>query len=128
MAEKLEMEETLLEAPQEVIDLETMRHNLDEIVDRVADDHTSVVIDRGDKSVAVLVNLADYQEMQERLLAAELQEAVKQAFEEDAHGEMIDLEDFAAELGVELTDNDEDEEEPEGYRDMIPKEYRDNYN
>jgi PHD/YefM family antitoxin component YafN of YafNO toxin-antitoxin module len=57
-----------------------------------------VIIRKGKPSVVVM-RVEDFQAVQDRLLAMELQEAYRQAKEEEARGELIDLDDLAAEFG-----------------------------
>ncbi len=112
-----------LNLERDLIDLKTMRKNLTQIVDEVSNEHAYKVIIKNNKPAAVLVNVSDYQTLQDRVLALELQIALQETIEADKRGELFDWDETIAELGIELSD--EGYEKPEGYDHMIPKRYRD---
>lgn len=89
---------------EDIIDLKTARKNLSQIVDEVANDHAHKVIIKNNKAAAVLVNVADYQALQDQLLAMELQMAYQEAKEAGEKGELKDWDDLVAELGIELSE------------------------
>ncbi len=92
-----------LNLEDDIIDLKTMRRNLSQIVDEVRSDHTHKVIIKNNKPAAILVNVADYQALQNRLLAMELEMGLREMIEEDSRGELVDLDDLAAEFGIDLS-------------------------
>jgi prevent-host-death family protein len=115
MSENLDLE-------RDLIDLKTMRKNLNQIVEEVSKEHTQKVIIKNNKPAAILVNVSDYQDLQNRLLAIELQMGLQETIEADKRGELYDWDETVAELGIELSE--EEPEKPEGYEQMIPERYR----
>jgi PHD/YefM family antitoxin component YafN of YafNO toxin-antitoxin module len=114
-----------MDLEKDLIDVKTMRKNLNQIVDEVSRDHAQKVIIKNDRSAALLVNVSDYQALQDRLLALELQMGLQETIEADKRGELFDWDETVAELGIELSD--EEPEKPEGYEQMIPERYRSPY-
>lgn len=108
----------------DIIGLTTMRKNLAQIVDEVETDHSQKVIIRNGKPSVMLVSVDDFQDMQDQLLALELQLGLRQALEEEKRGELIELDDLAAEFGIDMSQFDYSEK-PEGYDQMIPQRFRD---
>lgn len=115
MSENLDLE-------RDLIDFKTMRKNLNQIVEEVSEEHTQKVIIKNNKPAAILVNVSDYQDLRNRLLAIELQLALQETIEQDQNGDTVELEELARELGIELSD--EEPKKPEGYEQMIPEKYR----
>jgi PHD/YefM family antitoxin component YafN of YafNO toxin-antitoxin module len=106
---------------EDIIDLETMGQNLAQIVSEVSEDHASKIIIQDNKPAAILMNVSDFQEMQDRIQAMELYLAMFDTMQEHEHGETIELDDLAAEFGVKLSEN---YSKPGGYDALIPEVYR----
>jgi prevent-host-death family protein len=104
---------------QDILDLNTAKQNLEQLVEEVNREHAHKVIIQDNKPAAVLVNVEDYQELQEQLLAMELQMALYETKEAEKKGELVDWDEQAAELGIELKSTPK----PEGYDQMIPARY-----
>jgi prevent-host-death family protein len=106
---------------EDILDLDTTRANLDQIVDEVADDHAQKVIIRNNKPAALLVNIADFQAMQEHILAMEFEMGIREMKEEQKRDELFDWDETLEELGIDLKGK---REKPEGYDLVIPERYR----
>lgn len=104
----------------DIIGITDMRKNLTQIVDEVSTEHSQKVIIRNGRPAVMLVNIADYQALYDRVLAAELEAGLRLALEEEKRGELIDLDSMAAEFGINPSEF-EIAAEPEGYDQMIPK-------
>jgi prevent-host-death family protein len=105
---------------EDILDLDTARENLDQIVGEVADDHTPKVIIRNNKPAALLINIADFQAMQDHIFAMEFEMGIREMKEERERGELYSWTKQVEELGIEL----KVPEKPEGYDLMIPEKYR----
>jgi prevent-host-death family protein len=98
------------------IDLAEAKANLDQILDEIADHNIEKVIIKDGEPTAVLISLMEYEPMQERLLAIELQQTLEEVKEEYKRGEYTKLEDLAQKFGVELTNP----QKPENYDELVP--------
>ncbi len=110
----------ILNIEQDILDLDSVRENLSRLVDEVNLEHTSKVIIKDNKPAALLINISDYQDLQDRLTAIELQIALYETKEAEKRGELISWEEQALELGIELTDTPK----PDGYDQLVPERYR----
>ncbi len=110
-----------LNPERDIISLQTMKKNLAQIVDEVANANSHKIIIKNNKATAILLSVSDYQAMQDRLQAMELEISLREMREEDARGELVDWDDLVAELGIELS---EIPDEPEGYDLRVPKRYQ----
>jgi len=90
-------------------------------VEDIEETNSQKVIIRKGKPSVVVMSVADFQETQDRLLAMELKEAYRLAREEEARGELVDLDELAAEFGFSEADFPDITQKPEGYDTMIPK-------
>jgi|GEM_PF-2346084 len=106
---------------EDIIGLTDLRKNLAQIVEDIEETNSQKVIIRKGKPSVVVMSVADFQETQDRLLAMELKEAYRLAREEEARGELVDLDELAAEFGFSEADFPDITQKPEGYDTMIPK-------
>lgn len=106
---------------EDIIGLTDLRKHLAEIVEDIETTGSQKVVIRKGKPSVVVMSVADFQAVQDRLLAMELQEAYRMAKEEEQRGELIDLENMAAEFGFSESDFPDVAQKPEGYDAMIPK-------
>lgn len=104
---------------EDIINLSDMRKNLKQFVDEVETEHNQKVIIRNGKPTAMLLSVDEYQEMQDRITALELQLGLRQMLEEHKRGELGELDDLAAEFGIDMSQFDYSQK-PEGYDQMIP--------
>ncbi len=106
---------------EDIIGLTDLRKHLAEIVEDIESTGSQKVVIRKGKPSVVVMSVADFQAIQDRLLAMELQEAYRLAKEEEQRGELIELDDLAAEFGFSETDFPDVAQKPEGYDALIPK-------
>lgn len=111
---------------EDIINLSDMRKNLKRFVDEVGTEHNQKVIIRNGKTTAILMSIDEYQEIQDYILALELQLGLFQALEEQKRGELIELDELAARLGIDMNQFDFSQK-PEGYEQMIPVRYGDDH-
>jgi prevent-host-death family protein len=104
----------------DIIGLTDLRKNLAQIVEDIEETGSQKVIIRKGKPSVVVMSVADFQAVQDRLLAMELQEAYRQTKAEEARGELLDLDDLAAEFGFSEADFPDIARKPENYDSMIP--------
>lgn len=107
---------------KDTLDLKTVSENLEEIVDELTREHNHKVIIKDDQPAAVLVSASAYQELQDRLLALELQIAYQETLEAAQRGELHDWDEVKVRLNIQVSD--EIPPKPEGYDEMIPERYR----
>lgn len=105
---------------QDILDVSEAKATLDQIVAEVERDHNHKVILYNSKPAVVLVNVNDYEELQERLFALEFQLGIREMKEADARGELRDWDEMLAGWGITLAPTPK----PKGYDEMIPKKYR----
>ena len=105
---------------EDIIGLTDLRKHLAEIVEDIETTGSQKVIIRKGKPSAVIMSVVDFQAVQDRLLAMELQEAYRLAREEEARGELVDLDDLAAKFGFSEADFPDVLQKPEGYDAIIP--------
>jgi prevent-host-death family protein len=108
---------------KDIIGLTDFRSNLAEIVDEIMTEHTEKIIVRNGKPAVVVISVADYQAMQNRLLAAELEAGLQAALTEEKRGELLDLDDLITGLGFAPSEF-KPGPAPENYEKMIPQERR----
>src|SRR5438105_9170166 len=108
--------------PEDVLDFKTAKRNLAQIIDEIGSEHGHKVIIKNKQTSVVVVNMADYQALQDRLLAMELEKALLETLEAGKRGELYDWDELMTELGIDLSN--QVYEKPEGYDQMIPEKYR----
>lgn len=106
---------------EDIIGLTDLRKHLAEIVENIETTGSQKIIIRKGKPSVVVMSVADFQAVQERLLAMELQEAYRLTKEEEARGELIELDELAREFGFSEADFPDVAQKPEGYDTLIPK-------
>jgi len=106
---------------EDIIGLTHLRKHLAQIAEDIEMTGSQKIVIRKGKPSLVVMRASDFQEVQDRLLAMELQEAYRQTKTEEASGELIDLDDLAAEFGFAEADFPDVMEKPENYDKMIPK-------
>jgi prevent-host-death family protein len=100
-------------AISDMVGLTELRHNLSDVVDEIANGGPEKVVIKNNKAAVVIESAARYEEREERLalledrlIALELPEMYRQSVEEGKRGELIDLDDLAAEFGFKESDFD----------------------
>ena len=97
----------MLNVQKDIIGLTKLRNSLADVVDEIVNEHSHKVIIRNGEPVVVMVGVTEYQEtqdqlqaLQEQLLAMELKNSLAAALVEEAQGELIELDNLAAEFGL----------------------------
>ncbi len=107
---------------EDILNITEMRKNLPQILDEVAEEHTYKVVLRHGKPAVVMLNIDEFQEMQDRLLAMELEMGLREALEEHKRGELVSVDELIDEMAVEYgVDLSKLPPKPKGYDEMIPK-------
>jgi prevent-host-death family protein len=83
----------------DIVGITEARANFTALVDDVEREHAQKVIIRNGRAAAVLVNVADLQALQDRILAMELETAYKMALAEEKRGELLTLDTMVTNLG-----------------------------
>jgi prevent-host-death family protein len=112
-----------LNLEKDIIGLTDFRSNLTEIIEEIVTEHTEKVIIRNGKPTVVVISVSDYQALQDRLLAAELEAGLQAALEEEKRGELIELDAMIRELGFSPTEFNSSPI-PENYEQMIPRNHK----
>lgn len=105
---------------KDIIGLTDMRNHLAEIVEDVETTGSQKIIIRKGKPSVVVISVLEFEDMQNRILAMELERGYSQAREEEKRGELIELDELAAAFGFKESDFPDIMEKPEGYDQMIP--------
>ena len=106
---------------RDILSEERLVQDFDQLFEEVAHGDSQKVLLKNDLQTVVLTKAEYYLEAEQRLTALEVEETIKEMKAEYARGELIDFDDLMEQWGIELPDDDE---EPAGYDQMIPEEYR----
>lgn len=105
---------------QDIIGLTDMRRNLAQIVEDVETTGSQKVVIRKGRPSVVVISVAEFEKLQNQVLAIELEESLNQAREEQKRGELIELDVLAAKFGFSEADFPDVMQKPEGYDQMKP--------
>ena len=103
---------------RDILDEEGLTEQFEQIFEDVANGYSQKVLLKDDRQILVVTNADNYLGAEQRLFALELEETVKEMIEEDARGELDDLDSLAERLGITL---DRNTPKPVGYDQMIPE-------
>lgn len=104
---------------QDIIGLTDMRRNLAQIIEDVETTGSQKVVIRKGRPAVVVISVREFEDLQNRLLAMELEEGLRQAREEQKRGELIELDALAAKFGFSEADFPDVMKKPEGYDQQV---------
>lgn len=114
----------MLNIQKDIIGLTKLRNSLADVVDEIVNEHSQKVIIRNGEPVVVMVGVTEYQEiqdqlqtLQEQLLTLELRKDLDEMLDLEAKGQLIEMEELAAEFGFSEKDFDTSQA-PNNYEDL----------
>jgi prevent-host-death family protein len=106
-------------SPRDIIGLTDMRRNLAEIIEDVETTGSQKVVIRKGRPSVVVISVAEFEDLQNRLLAMELEAGLRQAREEQQRGELLELDELAAKFGLGEADFPDVLQQPTGYAQKV---------